>query len=190
MKNSKRCGWAESSPLMTEYHDMEWGVPEHNDTKLFEFLVLEGSQAGLSWSTILNKRENYRKVFDGFDPHIIAKYKPSKIKRLLNNAGIVRNRLKIGATVGNAKAFLEVIKEFGSFDKFMWEYVGNKPIQNKWKNMSQIPSTSDISDKMSKVLKKRGFRFVGSTICYAHMQAVGMVNDHTIDCFRYKELMS
>lgn len=190
MKSSKRCGWAESSPLMIEYHDKEWGVPEHDDLRLFEFLTLEGAQAGLSWSTILNKRENYRKAFDGFDPEIVAKYDQKKIAKLLDNPGIVRNRLKIGSAITNSQAFLKVQKEFGSFDKYMWGFVNGKPIKNKWENMSQIPAASDISDMMSKDLKKREFRFVGSTICYAHMQATGMVSDHIVGCFRYFEIES
>lgn len=174
---------------MIEYHDKEWGVPEHNDVKLFEFLILEGAQAGLNWSTILNKRESYRKAFDGFDPQTVANYKLAKIAKLLNDPGIIRNRLKVNSAVSNAIAFLEIQKEFGSFDKFIWSFVGNKPIKNKWKNINQIPATTEISDRMSKELKKRGFKFVGSTICYALMQATGLTNDHQITCFRYSDTM-
>ena len=185
-KNIKRCAWAESSPLMAKYHDTEWGVPLHDDKKLFEFLILEGAQAGLSWQTVLNKRENYRKAFSSFDPVKIAKYGSKDVKRLLANAGIIRNRLKINAAVTNAKAFLKVKKEFGSFSKYMWQFVRGEPIKNKVRNTKEIPVTSKESDAMSKDLKLRGFKFVGSTICYAHMQAVGMVNDHIVNCFRYK----
>lgn len=187
-KTLNRCGWAGDSPLMIAYHDKEWGTPVHDDNKLFEFLILEGAQAGLNWSTILNKREGYRKPFDKFDPKKIAKYKPAKIKQLLNNPRIIRNRLKVNSAVTNARAFLEIQKEFGSFDKYIWGFVGNKPVIDKLKNINQIPATTEISDRMSKELKKRGLKFIGSTICYAFMQAVGMVNDHTINCFRYKVL--
>src|SRR5262245_47946734 len=184
-----RCRWA-ASDSMIAYHDNEWGVPVHDDRLLFEFLMLEGAQAGLSWSTILNKRENYRKAFDNFDAREIAAYDGRKIKALLNDAGIVRNRLKINAAVENAKAFLAVQKEFGTFDKYLWNFVGGKPIQNRRKSFKDVPARTAESDAMSKDLLKRGFRFVGSTICYAFMQAVGMVNDHTRDCFRYRELTS
>jgi len=182
-----RCGWA-FKPLDMEYHDTEWGVPVHDDSKLFEFLVLDAFQAGLSWSTILAKRENFRKAFDNFDYQKIAKYNQHKIDELLQNEGIIRNKLKINATIGNAKAFMQVQKQFGSFDKYIWSFTGGKPIINKWETMKDIPATSPESDAMSKDLKKRGFKFVGSTICYAFMQAAGMVNDHLTSCFRYKEV--
>jgi DNA-3-methyladenine glycosylase I len=185
----KRCHWADhegTDPLMTEYHDCEWGVPVHDDRLLFEFLILEGAQAGLSWSTILKKRKNYREAFDGFDAEKIARYDARKVHELLANAGIVRNRLKISATIGNAQSFLAVKKEFGSFDRYIWEFVGGKPKINRQRNSRHLPATSAESDAMSKDLKLRGFRFVGSTICYAFMQATGMVNDHARDCFRYE----
>lgn len=184
----KSCAWPGDSELMIEYHDTEWGVPIHDDRKLFEFLVLDAFQAGLSWSTILNKRENFRKVFDNFDPLKISRYKQGKIDKLLSDAGIVRNRLKVAATITNAKAFLETQKEFGSFDKYIWRFTSGKQKVNKWKTLKQIPVSTKESDAMSKDLKSRGFKFVGSTICYAFMQAAGMVNDHTTDCFRYKEV--
>jgi DNA-3-methyladenine glycosylase I len=181
-----RCHWARS-PLMARYHDEEWGVPLHDDRGLFEFLILEGAQAGLSWELILQKRENYRKAFDRFDAAKIARYDKSKTRGLLANPGIVRNRLKISAAIDNARAFLAVRKEFGSFDKYVWSFVGGKPMQNTWRAGQQVQCTSPESDALSKDLKKRGFRFVGSTICYSFMQAVGMVNDHTADCqFRKK----
>jgi DNA-3-methyladenine glycosylase I len=170
---------------MIAYHDKEWGVPVHDDEKLFEFLILEGAQAGLSWQTILNKRENYRKAFSGFDARKIARYGDKDIKRLLSDSGVVRNRLKIAAAIQNAKKILEVRKEFGSFDAYIWQFVGGKPIKNEFKSLAEISSTTGESDAMSKDLLKRGFRFVGPTICYAFMQAVGMTNDHTTDCFRY-----
>jgi len=181
----KRCHWAwspKTKPAMIKYHDKEWGRPVHDDRVLFEFLILEGAQAGLSWETILNKRENYRKAFSGFDPKKIAKYDKSKQKALLKNPGIVRNRLKISSTVDNAKAFLAVQKEFGSFDKYIWQFVGGTPKRNAMKSFKEIQARTAESDAMSKDLKRRGFRFVGSTICYAFMQAVGMVNDHMADC--------
>jgi DNA-3-methyladenine glycosylase I len=178
-----RCPWAKSE-LMIRYHDEEWGVPLHDDRKLFEFLVLEGAQAGLSWETILKKRENYRAAFDQFDPIIVAKYGQKKVRQLLNNAGIVRNRLKIAAAIENAKAFLLVQKEFGSFDAYIWQFVEGKPRINSPTNITGVPATSAESDAMSKDLRRRGFRFVGSTICYAHMQATGMVDDHLADCWR------
>lgn len=184
----KRCSWATHSESMRKYHDKEWGVPVHNDRELFEFLILEGAQAGLSWSTILNKRENYRKAFDNFNPNKIAKYTKRDINRLLKNSGIVRNRRKIEATIVNAQKFLEIKKEFDSFNKYIWRFVDGKPIVNKFRKLSELPANTEISDIMSKDLKKRGFKFVGSTICYAFMQAVGMVNDHTIDCFRHKKI--
>ena len=180
----QRCGWATSDPLYIEYHDREWGIPVHNDRKLFEMLILEGAQAGLSWITILKKRENYRKAFDNFDPKKIAGYDSRKVRTLLSNEGIVRNRLKIGATIKNARAFLAVQEEFGSFDKYIWKFVGGKPRKNAWKSLRDIPPKTAESDAMSNDLKKRGFSFVGSTICYAFMQAVGLVNDHTKGCFR------
>jgi DNA-3-methyladenine glycosylase I len=173
---------------MVEYHDTEWGRPLHNDQKLFEFLVLDAFQAGLSWSTILHKRENFRKAFKNFDPKKVARFGKPDVQRLLADQGIIRNRLKIEATVKNAKAFLKVQKEYGTFDKFIWSFVGQKPIDNKWETVSQIPATSVQSDDMSKDLKARGFSFVGSTICYAFMQAAGMVNDHLVTCFRHQEV--
>ncbi len=188
LSNQKRCGWVNENPLMTKYHDTEWCVPVHDDKKLFEFLILEGAQAGLTWQTVLNKRENYRKAFDGFNPAKIACYTNTDVKRLLANAGIIRNRLKIAATIINAKKFLEIQKEFGSFDAYVWQFVGNKPIKNTFASIREIPATTKESDALSKDLLKRGFKFVGTTICYAFMQAVGMVNDHTVNCFRYKEL--
>jgi DNA-3-methyladenine glycosylase I len=177
----KRCHWA-TKPLMIEYHDREWGRPVHDDAVLFEFLILEGAQAGLSWETILNKRENYRAAFDRFDARKIARYGARKKKALLRNPGIVRNRLKIDSTISNARAFLEVQKEFGSFDTYIWQFVGGSPKVNRWPTMKQLPARTAESDAMSKELKKRGFRFVGSTICYAFMQATGLVNDHLADC--------
>jgi DNA-3-methyladenine glycosylase I len=173
---------------MIRYHDEEWGVPVHDDRTLFEFLILEGAQAGLSWSTILNKRENYRKAFEEFDPKSVAAFDRRKVRQLLRDPGIVRNRLKIASTIGNAKAFLRVQGEFGSFDRYIWQFVGGKPLVNKRKSLRQVPARSAESDAMSKDLKRHGFNFVGSTICYAFMQAVGMVNDHVVDCFRYKAL--
>jgi DNA-3-methyladenine glycosylase I len=180
---SGRCHWA-TSPLMIEYHDKEWGVPVHDDRVLFEFLILEGAQAGLSWETILNKRENYRRAFDRFDAKKIARYDGKKVRSLMADAGIVRNKLKIASTISNAKAFLEVQKEFGSFDRYIWQFVGGKPKVNHWKSSQRLPARTPESDAMSKDLKKRGFRFVGSTICYAFMQATGMVDDHSADCTR------
>jgi DNA-3-methyladenine glycosylase I len=185
---NQRCEWAGSDPLYIEYHDKEWGVPEHDDRNLFEMLILEGAQAGLSWSTILKKRENYRKAFDRFDAKKIARYDKKKIKELLGDQGIVRNRLKIESTVRNAQAFLDVQNEFGSFDAYVWQFVNGKQIKNKWKRLKEIPAKTEESDAMSRDLKKRGFTFVGSTICYAFLQAVGMVNDHLVSCFRYKEV--
>ncbi len=183
----RRCEWCGDDPLYVAYHDDEWGVPVHDDRKLFEMLILEGAQAGLSWSTILKKRENYRKAFDHFDAKKIAKYDKAKVAKLLTDPGIVRNRLKIAATIQNARAFLELQKEFGSFDRYIWQFVDGKPKKNKWKSLKEIPPKTAESDAMSKDLKKRGFSFVGSTICYAFMQAVGMVNDHVVTCFRYRE---
>ena len=184
----KRCAWVKNDPLYVEYHDTEWGVPLYDDRKLFEFLILEGAQAGLSWITVLKKRENYRKVFDLFDPKKVARYDKRKIRRLLNDAGIIRNRLKIESAVSNARLFLEVQKEFGSFSAYNWSFVGGKPKMNRWKSFKELPAKTAESDAFSKDIRKRGFKFVGPTIMYAHMQAVGMVNDHTTDCFRYREL--
>ncbi len=188
MKNTNkiRCAWVNDSPLYIDYHDQEWGRPIHDDRLLFEFLILEGAQAGLSWLTILKKRDNYRACFDNFDAQLIAKYNQRKINALLKNEGIIRNKLKIQSTITNAKAFLQIKKEYGSFANYIWQFVEEKPIKNHWKNLKEIPAQTAISDKLSKDLKKRGFKFVGSTICYAFMQAVGMVNDHTVDCFCYK----
>ena len=183
-----RCAWSGSDPLYQAYHDNEWGVPVHADRRLFEMLILEGAQAGLSWITILRKRENYRRAFDAFDVRKIAQYNSAKIARLMKDEGIVRNRLKIESTVLNAKAFLAVQKEYGSFDGYVWQFVGGKPLVNRWRTIKELPSSTPESDALSKDMKKRGFKFVGSTICYAFMQAVGMVNDHTIDCFRYLSL--
>ena len=184
-----RCEWARND-LAIEYHDKEWGVPLHDDQHLFEFLILEGAQAGLSWDTILAKRENYRKAFDKFDPKKVAKYGEEKFEELLQNEGIVRNKLKVRSATRNANAFLKVVEEFGSFDKYIWSFVDGKPIVNKFKEMSDVPASTEISDAMSKDLKKRDFNFVGSTICYAFMQATGMVNDHLVSCFRYHEVSS
>jgi len=182
-----RCPWARNE-LSIRYHDEEWGVPVHDDRTLFEFLILEGAQAGLSWDTILKKREHYREVFDHFDPKKVARYNARKVKQLLADAGIVRNRLKIAAAIQNATAFLAVQKAFGSFDAYLWRFVGGKPKQNSWRSIKDAPTRTQESDALSKDLLKRGFKFVGSTICYAMMQAVGMVNDHTVDCFRHKEV--
>jgi DNA-3-methyladenine glycosylase I len=184
----KRCEWPGGDSRMLKYHDEEWGVPVHSDKKLFEYLLLDSFQAGLSWQTILNKRENFKKAFDTFDVKKIAKYDKTKKARLMRDKGIIRNRLKIDSAVDNAKAFLEIQKEFGSFNMYVWQFVGNKPKQNRFKNMSDIPAISKESDALSKDLKKRGFRFVGSTIIYAFMQGAGLVNDHTVYCFRHKEV--
>ena len=183
-----RCPWVNKDALMRDYHDKEWGVPVHDDALLFEFLILEGAQAGLSWTTILKKRENYRQAFDNFDPEIVAAYNNQKLAKLRENSGIVRNRLKIRSAIFNAKLLLEIQREYGSFDNYIWKFVDGKPIQNKWKKMEDIPSSTLESENMSSDLKNRGFKFVGPTICYAFMQAVGMVNDHLIDCFRHSEL--
>ena len=183
-----RCPWPSDDKLMIKYHDKEWGVPLHIDKKLFEFLILEGFQAGLSWKTILHKRENFRKALDNFDFNKIAKYDQKKINSLLIDAGIIRNKLKIEGAITNAKAFLKVRKEFGTFNKYIWGFVNGKPVQNKFKSLKQLPAKTKLSDKISDDLKKRGFKFVGSTIVYAHMQATGMVNDHVVGCFRYREL--
>ncbi len=182
-----RCNWP-SNPLSIRYHDEEWGLPQHDDQVLFEFLILEGAQAGLSWDTVLQKRENYRAAFDGFNPQRIARYDRRKLASLLSNPGIIRNRLKIASAVSNAKAFLDVQKEFGSFDSYLWQFVGGEPQVNAWRSGQRVPASTPESDAMSKDLKKRGFNFVGSTICYAFMQAVGMVNDHSIECFRYSQV--
>jgi DNA-3-methyladenine glycosylase I len=182
-----RCGWARNE-LSIRYHDEEWGVPAHNDRTLFEFLILEGAQAGLSWDTILRKRRNYRAAFDHFDPEQVARYDRRKIHSLLRDDGIVRNRLKIASAVQNAKLFLDVQKEFGSFDRYIWQFVEGEPRVNSWRSFKEIPARTPQSDAMSKDLKKRGFNFVGSTICYAFMQAVGMVNDHILDCFRHSQV--
>ena len=183
-----RCAWGTNNPLMIQYHDEEWGVPAHDDRKLFEFLVLDGFQAGVSWSIVLNKRKSFRKAFHNFNARRIAKYTAKDVRHLLADPGIIRNRLKIQATINNAQRFLEVQKEFGSFDKYIWQFVGGEPKKNDFKTIKQIPATSKESDAMSVDLKERGFKFVGSTICYAFMQAAGMVNDHTTDCFRYKQI--
>jgi DNA-3-methyladenine glycosylase I len=184
----KRCAWTNNDDLLIAYHDNEWGVPVHDDDRLFEFLILEGAQAGLSWSTILKKRENYRRAYDDFDINKVAGYTSGKVKQLLNDPGIVRNKLKLNASIVNAKAAINIRKEFGSFNKYLWEFVDGKQVVNKRKKLSDIPSHTPISDAMSKDLKKRGFKFAGTTICYAFMQAVGMVNDHEVSCFRYKSV--
>jgi DNA-3-methyladenine glycosylase I len=183
-----RCAWVGTDPLSIAYHDREWGVPLHNDRQLFEFLILEGAQAGLSWMTILRKRENYRRAFAGFDPEIVAEFGETEKQHLLQDPGIVRNRLKVEAAISNARAFLQVQQAWGSFDTYIWTFVDGKPVRNRWTSLAEIPAQTSSSAAMSKDLKKRGFRFVGPTICYAFMQAVGLVNDHTIDCFRYDEL--
>ncbi len=185
-----RCEWSGNDPLYHDYHDKEWGEPVYDDQKLFEFLILETFQAGLSWITILRKRDNFRKALDNFDYKKVAKYDEVKYEELLNNAGIIRNKLKIKAAISNAIAFMEVQQEFGTFSKYIWDFVDGKPVQNAFKNIKELPATTDLSDRVSKDLKKRGFKFVGSTVIYAHMQATGMVNDHLITCFRYKELQS
>ena len=186
----QRCEWGTSSALYIEYHDSEWGMPVHDERKLFEFLILEGAQAGLSWSTILNKRQAYIQAFDNFEPTKVASYDDAKVQELIANPGIVRNRLKIQAAIQNARSFLAVQDQFGSFDTYIWQFVDGKPILNSWKSLQEIPATTQESDAMSKELKKRGFTFVGSTICYAFMQAVGMVNDHIVDCFRWREVQT
>ena len=180
-----RCPWATSDPVYVAYHDEEWGAPLHDDRRLFEMLVLEGAQAGLSWLTILKRRDAYRRAFDGFDPRVVARYGEPEIARLLADSGIIRNRLKVRAAVTNARAFLDVQAEFGSFDRYIWNFVDGRPLQNAWQQLTDIPARTALSDTLSKDLKRRGFSFVGSTICYAHMQATGMVNDHLVDCFRY-----
>lgn len=185
MNDKTRCAWVGKEQIYIDYHDQEWGVPVYDDQKLFEFLILEGAQAGLSWLTILKRRENYRKAFANFDPQKVAKFTEKDVATLLQNEGIIRNRLKIRSAINNAQKFLEVQKEFGSFSNYQWQFVGGKPIQNKWTKASQIPAVTEQAERFSKDLKRRGFNFVGPTIIYAHMQAVGMVNDHTIDCFRW-----
>ncbi|NQY26782.1 MAG: DNA-3-methyladenine glycosylase I [Piscirickettsiaceae bacterium] len=184
-----RCEWVNSNLLEVKYHDEEWAVPVHDDRCLFEMLILEGAQSGLSWAIILQKREGYINAFDNFDALKIAMYKEDKIEKLLNDRGIVRNKLKINATIENAKCFLDVQKEYGSFDSYIWSFVNGKPINNKWKTLSEVPSISLESEQMAKSLKKKGFKFIGSTTCYAYMQAVGMINDHVLSCFRYKEII-
>jgi DNA-3-methyladenine glycosylase I len=183
-----RCAWAGSDPLYCAYHDREWGVPVHDDRLLFEFLILEGAQAGLSWITILRKRQAYREAFAGFDPELVARFDAAKTAELLANPGIVRNRLKIESAITNAQAFLKVQEEFGSFDRYQWGFVDGNPIRNSWAAHKDVPCSTPLSDTLSRDLKRRGFKFVGTTICYSHMQAVGMVNDHVVDCFRWKEL--
>jgi DNA-3-methyladenine glycosylase I len=183
-----RCGWVGSDPLYRSYHDREWGVPVHDDRLLFEFLILEGAQAGLSWITILKRRDAYRAAFAGFDPGAVAGFDRRKVAELLADPGIVRNRLKVESAITNARSFLKVQEEFGSFDAYQWRFVDGRPIRNAWRSIMEVPASTPVSDAMSRDLKRRGFRFVGSTICYAHMQAVGMVNDHTVDCFRWREI--
>jgi DNA-3-methyladenine glycosylase I len=185
-----RCRWCENhGELMLAYHDAEWGTPNHSDLKHFEFLVLESHQAGLSWLTILNKRENFKKAFDGFVPALVANYNENKVAEIMGNPGIIRNRRKIEATINNAQRFLEIQREFGSFDEYIWRFAGNKPVVNSWKTVADVPASTLLSDEISKDLKKRGFKFVGSTTIYAHLQAIGLVNDHTVSCFRYEELV-
>ena len=184
----QRCSWAGSDPIYITYHDTEWGVPVHDDRRLFEFLILEGAQAGLSWLTILKKRPNYTIAFDNFDPHKVAAYNTRKVEELISNAGIIRNRLKIEAAIQNARSFLAVQQEFGSFDKYIWQFTGGKTLKNSWQTTAEVPAQSEASSAMGSDLKKRGFKFVGPTICYAFMQATGLVNDHTVDCFRYNEV--
>ena len=185
----ERCPWPGNDELYIKYHDEEWGVPVHDDNKHFEFLVLEGAQAGLSWLTILKRRDNYRKAYNHFDPAKVAQYDEAKVKELLGNAGIIRNRKKIESSINNARRFLEVQLEFGSFDNYIWSFVNHKPVINSWKELSETPATTELSDRISKDLKKRGFSFVGSTIIYAHIQAIGLVNDHLVSCFRYNQLI-
>jgi DNA-3-methyladenine glycosylase I len=183
-----RCGWVGSDPLYLGYHDREWGVPVHDDRRLFEFLILEGAQAGLAWITILKKRDAYRAAFAGFDPNAVAGFDGAEVEKLLANPGIVRNRLKVESAITNARSFLMIQEEFGTFDTYQWRFVDGRPIRNAWRSRKEIPTSTPVSDAMSRDLKRRGFRFIGSTICYAHMQAVGMVNDHTVDCFRWREV--
>ncbi|MFX0125179.1 MAG: DNA-3-methyladenine glycosylase I [Candidatus Hodarchaeota archaeon] len=188
--SKKRCTWAGSDPLMVNYHDKEWGVPVHADKELFEFLILEGAQAGLSWSTILNRREGYRKAFVDFDVQKVSLFSEADVEKLVQNPGIIRNRLKINSAINNAQHFIKVQEEYGTFDKYIWEFVDFKPINNRFKKLIDIPASTELSIKMSKNLKKRGFNFVGPTICYAFMQAIGIVNDHVLDCFRYAEIVN
>ena len=188
MKEKKRCAWPGDSEIMIEYHDREWGVPLYNDTRHFEFLMLEVAQAGLSWLTVLKRRHGYRKAFEGFDPEKVARFGKRKVNSLLKDPGIIRNRLKVEAAVNNARAFLDVRQDFGTFTSFIWDFVGNEPRVNKWKSVSQLPAITKESEALCRELKRRGFKFVGPTTVYAHMQAAGLVNDHTIDCFRYKEV--
>lgn len=191
MAEKSRCGWVNTAdPLYVSYHDEEWGVPVHDDRLIFEFFVLEGAQAGLSWSTVLKKRENYRKAFSGFDPAKVAKFDSLKVRGLLKDKGIIRNRAKVSSAVSNARAFLQVQKEFGTFDSYVWQFVGGTPKQNRWKSLAEIPAKSEESEALSIDMVSRGFKFVGPTICYAHMQATGMVNDHVVSCFRYSQLYS
>ena len=185
-----RCKWAEHNDLMKDYHDKEWGTPQHDDKMLYELLILEGMQAGLSWNTVLQKRDNFRKAFDNFDYNKIVRYKENKIKELMQNEGIIRNRLKIQSVITNAKSFINVQEEFGSFNKYIWDFVNNKSVHNSWKKLEDLPPNTELSDKISKDMKKRGFKFIGTTIIYSFLQAIGVVNDHTIDCFRYKELVN
>ncbi|WP_167619649.1 DNA-3-methyladenine glycosylase I [Maribellus sediminis] len=184
----ERCNWSTSNELMIKYHDEEWGVPLHDDQKLFEFFVLEGFQAGLSWQIVLNKRENFRRAFDHFDPEMVARYDDKKLEELVEDKSIIRNKQKIAACVNNAQRFLEIQKEFGSFDRYIWGFVDYKPIVNEFKSLKELPAKTELSDRISADLKKRGFKFVGSTVIYAHMQATGMVNDHLVHCFRYREV--
>ncbi len=188
MNELKRCDWPGSNELMMKYHDEEWGLPNHDDRKWFEYITLDAFQAGLSWAIVLNKRENFRNAFDNFDPKKIVKYDQIKVDKLIQDAGIIRNKLKINTTISNAKIFLDVQEEFGTFDNYIWRFVNGKPIINHWKRISELPASTSESDKLSDDLKKRGFKFVGTTICYAFMQSAGMVNDHLVHCFRYKEL--
>ena len=184
----KRCKWADSNELMKEYHDKEWGTPQRDDKMLYELLILEGMQAGLSWNTVLQKRDNFRKAFDNFDYNKIMGYKEKKIEELMQNEGIIRNRLKIQSVITNAKSFIKVQEEFGSFNKYIWDFVNNKPVHNAWKKLEDLPPNTELSNRISKDMKKRGFKFIGTTIIYSFLQAIGVVNDHTTDCFRYKEL--
>lgn len=188
VKKKTRCEWVGSDSLMLSYHDKEWGVPVHEDNELYEFLILEGAQAGLSWSTVLNRREGYRSAFSNFDVHKVASYSEEDYDRLVQNQGIIRNRLKIKSAINNARQFINIQEEFGSFDKYIWQFVNYNPIHNRFEKLTEIPASTEISNAMSKDLKKRGFNFVGPTICYAYMQAIGMVNDHVVDCFRYEEI--
>ena len=186
----KRCKWADSNDLMKAYHDKEWGTPEHDEKNLYELLILEGMQAGLSWNTVLQKRNNFRKAFDNFDYNKIVRYEENKIEELMQNKGIIRNRLKIQSVITNAKSFINVQEEFGSFNKYIWNFVDNIPVHNSWKNLEDLPPNTELSNRISKDMKKRGFKFIGTTIIYSFLQAIGVINDHMIDCFRYKELVN